>query len=58
MPLVVEAARKDEEVVVKEVISVSEGKETVKRRVTLRNGSEGEEVRALQVCVLLTAFSS
>lgn len=58
VPLVVETAIKDEEVVVKEVTSVSEGKETVKRRMTLRNGSEGEEVRALQEALQKLGFYS
>lgn len=58
VPLVVEAAIKDEEVVVKEVISVSDGKEIVKRRVKLRNGSEGEEVRALQEALQKLGFYS
>ncbi|XP_073134582.1 protein disulfide isomerase pTAC5, chloroplastic isoform X2 [Henckelia pumila] len=58
VPLVVEAAIKNEEVVVKEVISVSDGKEIVKRRVTLRNGSEGEEVRALQDALQKLGFYS
>lgn len=50
VPLVVEAARKEEEeIVVKQVISIPEKKETVTRRTTLRIGSEGDEVQAMQV---------
>ncbi|XP_075512127.1 protein disulfide isomerase pTAC5, chloroplastic [Primulina tabacum] len=58
VPLVVEAAIKDEEVVIKEVISVSDGKEIAKRRVKLRIGSEGEEVRALQEALQKLGFYS
>lgn len=52
MPLVVEAAKKEEEeeeIVVKQVISIPEKKEAVTRRATLRIGSEGDEVQAMQV---------
>ena len=39
----------EEEIVVKEVISVPEKKEKVLRSATLRIGSEGDEVGAMQV---------
>lgn len=39
----------EEEVVVKEVISIPDKKKTVKKMETLRKGSEGDEVRAMQV---------
>ncbi|KZV18808.1 hypothetical protein F511_25735 [Dorcoceras hygrometricum] len=59
VPLVVEASIKNEEEdVVKEIISVSDGKETVKRRVTLRSGSEGEEVQAMQEALQKLGFYS
>lgn len=46
----VEAATKEEEeIVIKEVISVPEKKEIVKKKATLRIGSEGDEVQAIQV---------
>lgn len=56
-PLVVEAATKEEEeeIVVKEVISIPEKKETVKKKATLRIGSEGDEIQAIQVWLLLLA---
>lgn len=41
--------KNEEEEQVKEVIRVLEGEEGKKRR-TLRIGSEGEEVKAMQVC--------
>lgn len=48
VPMVVEATMAEEVVVVKEV--VEEGKKEVnKKRATLRKGSEGEDVRAMQV---------
>lgn len=51
VPMVVEATMAEEVVVVKEV--VEEGKKEVnKKRATLRKGSEGEDVRAMQVWLL------
>lgn len=58
VPMVVETtADMANEAVVKEVIEVSERKsnegiETVKKRVTLKKGAEGKDVRAMQVCLL------
>lgn len=52
-PIVLEEKEEEEEVVVEKVIRVleEEGKRVLeKKRSTLRKGSEGEEVRALQVC--------
>ncbi|KAL0414101.1 UNVERIFIED_CONTAM: protein disulfide isomerase pTAC5, chloroplastic [Sesamum radiatum] len=48
VPLVVEAAKEEEEVVIKEVISIPHKKEAVQKRATMRIGSEGDEVRAMQ----------
>ncbi|KAL3812359.1 hypothetical protein ACJIZ3_013627 [Penstemon smallii] len=58
MPLVVDAAKKDEEIVVKEVISIPEKKLTVKRRAILRKGSEGDEVQAMQEALEKLGFYS
>ncbi|KAK4478282.1 hypothetical protein RD792_017571 [Penstemon davidsonii] len=58
MPLVVESAKNDEEIVVKEVISIPEKKLTVKRRATLRKGSEGDEVQAMQEALEKLGFYS
>ena len=49
VPLVVEATTEEEETVVKEVISTPEKKERVLKSATLRVGSEGDEVGAMQV---------
>ncbi|GMP55667.1 hypothetical protein CsSME_00020420 [Camellia sinensis var. sinensis] len=58
VPMVLEAAEsggkvEEEVVVVKEVVreEKKEGKE-LKKRATLRKGSEGEDVRVMQVCLL------
>lgn len=53
-PLAVEAAKEEEEegVVIKEVVSIPANNQTVKKRSTLRTGSEGEEVHAMQVHML------
>ncbi|XP_042010693.1 protein disulfide isomerase pTAC5, chloroplastic-like [Salvia splendens] len=59
--LVVEAAKKEEaeeEIVVKEVISVPEKKEKVLRSATLRIGSEGDEVGAMQEALQKLGFYS
>ncbi|KAG8369682.1 hypothetical protein BUALT_Bualt14G0039200 [Buddleja alternifolia] len=59
LPLVVEATEKEEEeVVVKEVISIPDKKEIIKRRATLRIGSEGDEVRAMQDALQKLGFYS
>ncbi|KAI3469957.1 hypothetical protein Pfo_026620 [Paulownia fortunei] len=58
VPLVVEAAKKEEEVFIKEVISIPDKKERVKRRATLRKGSEGDEVRELQEALQKLGFYS
>lgn len=44
-----EKEREKEVVVVEKVVRVSDG-EAAKKRSALRMGSEGEEVRAMQVC--------
>lgn len=49
VPFVVEAAKTEEEVI-KEVISIPAKKQIARRRATLRKGSEGDQVRELQVC--------
>lgn len=49
VPLVVDAAKRGEEVIVKEVIKVADREENVRKRETLRKGSEGDEVRVMQV---------
>lgn len=50
VPLVVEADTKEiEEVVVKQLVDIPEKKEMVKKRATLRIGSEGDDVQAMQV---------
>ncbi|XP_059632191.1 protein disulfide isomerase pTAC5, chloroplastic isoform X2 [Cornus florida] len=65
VPLVVEAAENgvvEEEVVVKEVVRVSETerkeKKEVKNRATLRKGSEGDDVRAMQEALQKLGFYS
>ncbi|XP_057809650.1 protein disulfide isomerase pTAC5, chloroplastic [Salvia miltiorrhiza] len=61
VPLVVESfetATKEEEIVVKEVISIPEKKENVLSRVTLRIGSEGDEVGAMQEALQKLGFYS
>lgn len=60
VPLVVEAAKKEEEeeIVVKQVISIPEKKETVTRRATLRIGSEGDDVQAMQEALQKLGFYS
>ncbi|GFP92865.1 hypothetical protein PHJA_001430800 [Phtheirospermum japonicum] len=59
VPLVVEAAKKeDEEVVIKEVISISDKKEKVKTRSTLRIGSEGDAVQEMQEALEKLGFYS
>lgn len=53
-PFVVEAAKKEEEVLVKEIVNVPERKDKQgKKRAILRMGSEGEDVRAMQVSLFL-----
>lgn len=49
VPLVIDAAKRGEEVIVKEVIKVADREENVRKRETLRKGSEGDEVRVMQV---------
>lgn len=56
-PMALEGKKSEEEekeVVVEKVIRVvdGEGKKLDKKRSSLRKGSEGEEVRAMQVCYL------
>ncbi|KAH6770199.1 plastid transcriptionally active 5 [Perilla frutescens var. hirtella] len=60
VPFVVEAAKKEEEeeIVVKQVISIPEKKETIIRRATLRKGSEGDEVQAMQEALQKLGFYS
>lgn len=48
-PMVLEEKVKEEEV--EEVVRVLEKKETKEKRKVLRKGSEGEEVREMQVCL-------
>ncbi|XP_022852836.1 protein disulfide isomerase pTAC5, chloroplastic-like isoform X3 [Olea europaea var. sylvestris] len=48
VPLVIDAAKRGEEVIVKEVIKVADREENVRKRETLRKGSEGDEVRVMQ----------
>ncbi|KAL8481151.1 hypothetical protein ACS0TY_027082 [Phlomoides rotata] len=59
-PFVVEAAKmaEEEEVVVKEVISIPDKKETIKKKETLKKGSEGDEVRAMQEALQKLGFYS
>ncbi|GER57112.1 hypothetical protein STAS_34903, partial [Striga asiatica] len=56
VPLVFETTKKEEEVVIKEVISIPDKKEIAKTRVTLRKGSEGDQVRDMQVRVVATSI--
>ena len=50
LPFVLEAAKKEEEVTVKEIVKVPEREDKKgKKRAILRMGSEGDEVRAMQV---------
>ncbi|KAK4425302.1 protein disulfide isomerase pTAC5, chloroplastic [Sesamum alatum] len=58
VPLVVEAAMEEEEVVIKEVISIPDKKEAVQKRATLRMGSEGDEVQAMQEALQKLGFYS
>lgn len=58
VPLVVEAAKEEEEVVIKEVISIPHKKEAVQKRATLRIGSEGDEVRVMQEALQKLGFYS
>ncbi|KAL3620053.1 hypothetical protein CASFOL_034965 [Castilleja foliolosa] len=59
VPLVVEAAKKEvEEVVIKEVISIPDKKEKVKKRSTLRIGSEGDAVQEMQEALEKLGFYS
>ncbi|CAA2980139.1 disulfide isomerase pTAC5, chloroplastic-like isoform X2 [Olea europaea subsp. europaea] len=55
VPLVVEAAKRDEEFIVKEV---ADRDENLKRRVSLRKGSEGDDVRAMQEAFKKLGFYS
>lgn len=55
VPMVIEAATAEEAVVVKEVAGVGK-KEVNKKRATLRKGSEGEDVRAMQEALQKLGF--
>ncbi|KAI5654270.1 hypothetical protein M9H77_31457 [Catharanthus roseus] len=58
-PFVVEAAKKEEEVLVKEIVNVPERKDKQgKKRAILRMGSEGEDVRAMQEALQKLGFYS
>ncbi|KAL7145170.1 hypothetical protein ABFS83_07G062400 [Erythranthe nasuta] len=59
LPLMFESAKtEEEEVVVKEVINIPDTKKIVKKRATLRVGSEGDEVRELQDALQKLGFYS
>ncbi|KAK6161778.1 hypothetical protein DH2020_005159 [Rehmannia glutinosa] len=58
VPLVIEAAKEEAEVVVKEVISIPDKKEILKTRATLRKGSEGDQVREMQEALQKLGFYS
>ncbi|GER53736.1 plastid transcriptionally active 5 [Striga asiatica] len=58
VPLVFETTKKEEEVVIKEVISIPDKKEIAKTRVTLRKGSEGDQVRDMQEALMKLGFYS
>lgn len=63
LPFIVESAKEDEEVVVKEIVQVPERvldreDKQGKKRKTLRTGSEGDEVRLMQVSFPLLPMSS
>lgn len=50
VPLVMEATKEEEEVVIKEIVKEVEREAgEVKKRKTLRKGSEGDDVRFMQV---------
>ncbi|XP_058182263.1 protein disulfide isomerase pTAC5, chloroplastic [Rhododendron vialii] len=55
VPMVIEAATAEEAVVVKEVAGVGK-KEVNKKKATLRKGSEGEDVRAMQEALQKLGF--
>ncbi|KAL2530917.1 plastid transcriptionally active 5 [Forsythia ovata] len=56
VPLVVKAAKGDEEVIVKEVIKIADREENGKKRETIRKGSEGDKVRAMQEALQKLGF--
>lgn len=57
VPLVMEATKEEEEVVIKEIVKeVEKEAREVKKRETLRMGSEGDDVRFMQVCLLTNEF--
>ncbi|KAL2506456.1 plastid transcriptionally active 5 [Abeliophyllum distichum] len=56
VPLVFEAAKGDEEVIVKEVIKIADREENGKKRETIRKGSEGDKVRAMQEALQKLGF--
>ncbi|KAL3506375.1 hypothetical protein ACH5RR_031757 [Cinchona calisaya] len=58
LPFVVETAEEVAKVVVKEEIKVPNGEDKVKKRATLRMGSEGDDVRAMQEALQKLGFYS
>ncbi|CAA0816687.1 plastid transcriptionally active 5 [Striga hermonthica] len=58
VPFIFETTKKEEEVAIKEVISIPDKKEIAKTRVTLRKGSEGDQVREMQEALEKLGFYS
>lgn len=54
LPFVVETVQNEKEVIVKEVVKPPVREDMGKKRATLRMGSEGDDVRAMQVFFLST----